>query len=72
MTEEEYYAWFSAAGFERTGQGTNLLEEFVNEHGISIMAPRASELLPADRAAAIERMRMYLGIGRPIGGGGVH
>jgi hypothetical protein len=72
VTENEYYAWFSAAGFERTGDGTNLLEEFSDAHGTYIMAPRASELSPADRAAAIDRMAAYLGIDRPIGGGGVH
>ena len=47
-------------------------EELMNEHGATLMVTRASELAPADRVAAIERYKMYLGIGYPPGGGGVH
>jgi len=72
VTEEEYYAWFERHGFKRSGDGTNLTEEWSNKNGTFIMAPRPSELSPADRAAAIERIANYLGIGRPPGGGGVH
>lgn len=66
MTEDEYYAWFSKAGFERTGGATNLTEEFVNAEGTYIMVTKASELSKADRAAAVERYKMYCGIGYPV------
>jgi hypothetical protein len=72
VTEDEYYAWFARHGFKRTGESTMLTEEWSDEGGTFIMAPRPSELSPDDRAAAIERMAAYLGIDRPIGGGGVH
>ena len=72
MTVEEYYAWFERHGFKRTGHGTMLIEEWSDEHGTFIFAPRPSELSPEDREAAIGRMSDYLGIDRPIGGGGVH
>jgi hypothetical protein len=72
VTEQEYYEWFERRGFKRTGHGTLLIEEWSDEGGTFIMAPRPSELSPADRAAAIQRMIEYLGIGRPPGGGGVH
>lgn len=73
MTEDEYYAWLeSAAGYGRTGRGTILTEELVNEGGATFWVTRASELTPRDRLAAIERYKMYLGIGYPPHGTGVH
>jgi len=72
VTEEEYNQWFHDAGFKPTGDGTVLTEEWVNEHGVYIMVTRAAELRAADRAAAIARYKEYLGVDRPIGGGGVH
>ena len=72
MTEEEYYDWLRAAGFEPIGDGTLITEEWSDRHGTFIMLTRASELSPDDRAAAIKRFEMYLAINRPIGGGGVH
>jgi hypothetical protein len=72
VTEEEYYAWFEDRGFKRTGEATLLTEEWSDNRGTFIIAPRPSELSPADRIAAIERMSNYLGIGRSPGGGGVH
>jgi hypothetical protein len=72
VTIDEYNQWFHDAGFEPTGEGTLLTEEWVNEHDTYIIITRGSELGPADRAAAVERYKEYLGIGRPIGGGGVH
>jgi hypothetical protein len=72
MTEDEYYDWFEAAGCKRTGEGTSLLEEFQNAHGATIMVTRASELSSEDRVAAIERYKMYLGVGYPPYGTGAH
>jgi len=72
VTEKEYYEWFERQGFKRSGDGTNLTEEWSDKNATFIMAPRPSTLSPTDRAAAIERMIEYLGIGRPPGGGGVH
>jgi hypothetical protein len=72
VTEDEYYAWLDAAGYRRTGDGTTITEELKNEHGATIMVTRASELSPQDRLAAIERYKMYLGIGYPPHGAGVH
>jgi len=72
VTEDEYYAWFAAAGYQPTGYGTELTEEFENEHGTKIMVTRARELSSKDRAAAIERYKRYLGINYPPHGSGVH
>jgi hypothetical protein len=72
VTEDEYCQWFLDQGFEPTGAGTILLEERVNSVGTYIMVTRATELSAADRAAAIERFKLYLGVGRTPGGGGVH
>jgi hypothetical protein len=72
VTADQYEQWFRDAGFEPTGEGTLITEEWVNEHDTHIMITRANELNGADRAAAVERYKEYLGIGRPIGGGGVH
>jgi hypothetical protein len=72
VTEAEYYAWFERHGFKRTGERTILTEEWSDEHGTFIMAPRPSALSLVDRQAAIDRMAKHLGIGGPIGGGGVH
>ncbi len=72
MNIDEYYQWFRDAGFETTGASTILTEEWSNTLGTFIMITRPQLLSPGDRAAAIERYKMYLGIGRPIGGGGVH
>jgi hypothetical protein len=72
VSEEEYYDWFLAMGFTRTGQGTNLTEEWVNDAGTYIMVPKPAGLTPRDRLSVIERMRRTLGFGHPSGGGGVH
>jgi hypothetical protein len=72
VTLDEYYQWFRDAGFEANGEGTLIAEELVNEHGTVIMVTRGSELSAVDRASAIERYKLYLGIGKPPGGGGVH
>jgi hypothetical protein len=72
VTEQEYDDWFRSMGFERTGEGTKLTEEWINAGGTAIMVTRASELSLRDRLASIERFRRTLGIGFPIGGGGVH
>ena len=72
MTVDQYYRWFRDRGFEPTGEGTALTLEFVNSYGTSLMVTRPEELTPHDRAAAIERYKLYLGLGGPIGGGGVH
>jgi hypothetical protein len=69
VTADQYEQWFRDRGFEPTGDGTLITEEWVNEHGTYIMITRASELSAADRAVAIERYKHYLGI---PGGGGVH
>jgi hypothetical protein len=72
VTEDEFYAFFQKAGFKLTGESTNLTEEWVNDVGTYIMVPRPSELSDADRASAIERAKMYLGIKYPPYGRGVH
>lgn len=72
MTEDEYYQWFRACGYEPTGAGTELSEEWSNPLGTTIYITRANELTAADRAAAVERYKMYLGIGYPPHGHGVH
>jgi hypothetical protein len=72
LTVEEYYQWFESAGFKRTGDGTLTSEEWSNDSGTFIQVTRPEELSAEDRAAAIKRYEMYLGIGRPPGGGGVH
>jgi hypothetical protein len=72
VTVDAYYQWFLDAGFKRTGESTLLTEEWSNAAGTFIMVTRAEELSPEERAAAIERYKMYLGIGYPPGGRGVH
>jgi hypothetical protein len=73
VTEEEYYQWLRDAGFEPTGEGTLITEEWANPtSGQAIMITRARELLPRERPDAIERYKMYLGIDYPPHGTGVH
>ncbi|MBR0874475.1 hypothetical protein JQ633_29250 [Bradyrhizobium tropiciagri] len=64
MSEEEFENWFRSAGFERTGVGTIITEEW-SDGTRSIFITRPSELSPTDRKAAIERAKMYLGIDYP-------
>ena len=72
MSVEEYYQWFRDAGFDRTGNSTTLTEEWSDRAGTFIMVTRPEELSPSERAAAIDRYKMYLGIGYPPGGHGPH
>jgi hypothetical protein len=72
LSLEEYEQWFRDAGFEKTGEGTILTEEWCNQSGTCIYVNRGDQLTENERAAAIGRFRRYLGIDRPIGGGGVH
>ncbi len=72
MSVEEYLQWFRACGYEPTGGQTDLTIEMANQHGTYIMVTRPEELSPEDRRAAIDRYAMYLGIGYPPGGHGVH
>jgi len=72
VTENEYYQWLRDRGYEPTGDGTLITEEWVNVYGTAIMITRASELTPKEREAAIKRYQMYLGIGYPPYGRGVH
>ncbi len=59
MTEDEYYEWFRACGYDRTGAGTEITEEMMNGHGNTIQVPRASVLTPEDRKEAAEGMSRY-------------
>ncbi len=72
MSIDEYYQWFKALGFAPTGECTLTAEEWSNKEGTFIWITRPQELTPEDRAEAIERYKMYLGIDYPPGGGGVH
>jgi len=72
VTVDEYYAWFSACGYEPTGQGTLITLEMRNSSGSILMVTRPEELSAQDRSAAIERYKMYLGVGYPPHGHGVH
>jgi hypothetical protein len=72
LSVNEYYQWFHDAGFKLTGSSTLLTEEWSDAAGTFIMVTRPQELSPNDRAAAIERYKMYLGVGYPPGGRGVH
>jgi len=72
VTEDEYYLWFERAGFRRTGEETILTEEMKNEADTTILVTKASELSPDERAKAIGRFKMYLGIDYPPHGRGVH
>jgi hypothetical protein len=61
VSEDEYDAWWAGAGFKRTGDGTNITEEWTDgtRH---IYMTRPSHLSLDDRREAIERAKMYLGI----------
>lgn len=61
MTEDEYYAWFDACGFKRTGDGTDLIIDLINDRGTVIHVPRPSTLSDADRIEATEGMSKYFG-----------
>jgi hypothetical protein len=61
VTEDEYYEWFHACGFERTGHGTLTTEDMINAAGKIIHVPRPSELSPADRVEATQGMSKYFG-----------
>ncbi len=73
MTEDDYHNEFRALGFALTGLATNLTEQWERESdGCQIVVTKASELSPEDRAESVEYIKRSLGIGYPIGGGGVH
>jgi len=59
VTEDEFYDWFHKCGYERTGKGTNITEEWMNEHGHKITVPRPSELSPEDRVEATQGMSKF-------------
>lgn len=59
MTEEQFYEWFHRCGYDRTGKGTAISEEWMNEHGHKIIVPRPSVLSPEDRKEATEGMSRY-------------
>jgi hypothetical protein len=61
VSEDEFDAWFHGAGFHRTGEGTDLIEEW-SDGTRNIYITRPSQMTAADRKAAIERAKMYLGI----------
>lgn len=61
MTEDQYYEWFRACGFYKTGEGTELTEDLINERGTIITVPRASCLSPDDRIEATQGMAKYFG-----------
>lgn len=66
MSAEEYYSVFRNLGYRPTGDGTLLIEEWINEFDEVIMITRANELLPQDRRDAAERIKRMLGVGFPI------
>jgi hypothetical protein len=66
LSIDDYYQWLHDAGFEPTGDGTLLTEEWSNAAGTFIMITRPQELSPRERFAAIERYKKYLGIGYPM------
>jgi hypothetical protein len=66
VTIDDYYRAFKGIGYEPTGEGTNLTEEWVNAAAQRLYITRPSELSPQDRADAVERIRRTLGIGFPI------
>ena len=72
MSIDEYNQWFEDAGFRKTGEGTLLTEEWVNDVSTYIMVTRAEELTAGERMAAITRFKRYLGIDYPPHGRGVH
>lgn len=59
MSEEEYFAWFKACGFEPTGEGTEITIDMINDRGTVIQVPRPSTLTPDDRREACEGMSQY-------------
>jgi hypothetical protein len=61
LTEDEYYEWFKACGFDRLGTGTEITEDLINARGTVIQVPRASVLSPKDRREAAEGMSRYFG-----------
>lgn len=62
MTEDEYYRWFSACGYERTGQGTETTEDLYNvDRKRFIQVPRPQGLTAAHRREAAEGMSRYFG-----------
>jgi hypothetical protein len=69
VTEEEYYAEMKKLGYVPDGVGTKLTECFKHTDGgdMDLMATRANQLSPEDRAETLERMKRYLGIRYPSG-----
>jgi hypothetical protein len=64
VTEDEYYAWFHACGYDRTGNGTDTTEDLYNiDRKKFIQVPRPQLLSPAHRREAAENMGHYFGWG---------
>lgn len=62
VTEDEYYAWFSMCGYERTGNGTETTEDLYNiDRRKFIQVPRPQQLSPVHRREAAENMSQYFG-----------
>lgn len=61
MTVNEYYEWFRQCGYERTGNGTTLTEEWRNANGFTIYVNRPETLSEEDRVDATRRMSQYFG-----------
>lgn len=67
MTVEEYYKFFEDQGLKRTGERTNLIEEWVR-FDTYYMFPDPNELDHRDRKAVIDRNKPLFGIGIRLGG----
>jgi hypothetical protein len=64
VTEDEYYGWFRACGYERTGNGTETTEDLYNiDRKKIIQVPRPQALSPEHRREAAEGMGRYFGWG---------
>jgi hypothetical protein len=61
VTKDQYYEWFEACGFHRTGEGTDITEDLINDRGKVITVPRASCLSAKDRVEATQGMSKYFG-----------
>jgi len=59
VTEDQYDEWFVACGYFKTGEGTELTEDLMNDRGTVITVPRASVLSAEDRVEATQGMSKY-------------
>jgi hypothetical protein len=63
VSPDEFRAEIERLGLHRTGEGTNLVEEYELGGGVYLYLPRPETILEHDRREALTILKKTLGIG---------